>query len=442
MFALLAGCNFRSQRVEMSKDWDQIKKTGKLTLLTENATLSFFEFKGKRMGFEYEILDTFCKAHQLQLEVKVVSKLGDFVRLLRKGEGDVVAANLPIALRQQRYYSYSLPYYHTYQVLVQRKSDSIISEPADLAAKTVYVRKNSAYEKRLLALQEEIGAPIDIRYKRSLPLAEDLIEEVVNGRIQYTLVHENQARVAKDIHPSLHIDTRMSFEQKIAFALRPKSKLLKEKLDAFLASYINSEAYTQLKNRYFDYISAAPTQLYLKPKGALSPFDDLFKKAAQNYGWDWKMLAAVAYKESRFNPNASGFGGAYGLMQFMPGTGPNYGVYPTSTPEVQIKGGMKFIAKMDKLWGGITDPNERRKFILASYNAGVNHVHDAQKLAQKRNLNPQKWEGNVGEMMLNLGKHEFYSDPVVKAGALRGTRTYKYVIKVMSRYENYKNLVR
>jgi len=257
MFALLAGCNFRSQRVEMSKDWDQIKKTGKLTLLTENATLSFFEFKGKRMGFEYEILDTFCKAHQLQLEVKVVSKLGDFVRLLRKGEGDVVAANLPIALRQQRYYSYSLPYYHTYQVLVQRKSDSIISEPANLAAKTVYVRKNSAYEKRLLALQEEIGAPIDIRYKRSLPLAEDLIEEVVNGRIQYTLVHENQARVAKDIHPSLHIDTRMSFEQKIAFALRPKSKLLKEKLDAFLASYINSEAYTQLKNRYFDYISAA-----------------------------------------------------------------------------------------------------------------------------------------------------------------------------------------
>jgi membrane-bound lytic murein transglycosylase F len=437
MFALLAGCNFRSQRVEMSKDWDQIKKTGKLTLLTENATLSFFEFKGKRMGFEYEILDTFCKAHQLQLEVKVVSKLGDFVRLLRKGEGDVVAANLPIALRQQRYYSFSLPYYHTYQVLVQRKSDSIISEPANLAAKTVYVRKNSAYEKRLLALQEEIGAPIDIRYKRSLPLAEDLIEEVVNGRIQYTLVHENQARVAKDIHPSLHIDTRMSFEQKIAFALRPKSKLLKEKLDAFLASYINSEAYTQLKNRYFDYISAAPTQLYLKPKGALSPFDDLFKKAAQNYGWDWKMLAAVAYKESRFNPNASGFGGAYGMMQFMPNTGPGFGVYPDSSPEVQILGGARLLNRLFKRWGEIDDEQTRMKFALASYNAGLCHIEDAQRLARAAGLNPKKWDGNVELMVKKLDDPQFYRAEMVRCGAYRGQAT-NYVAKVLGIYERWK----
>jgi membrane-bound lytic murein transglycosylase F len=149
----------------MRKDWAQIKNSGKLTVLTENATLSFFEFKGKRMGFEYEILDTFCKANNLHLEVKVVSKIGDYVRLLKKGEGDVVAANLPIALRQENYFQYSVPYYQTYQVLVQRKSDTLITEPSRLAAKTVYVRKNSAYEKRLLALQEEIGSTIDIRYK-------------------------------------------------------------------------------------------------------------------------------------------------------------------------------------------------------------------------------------------------------------------------------------
>jgi membrane-bound lytic murein transglycosylase F len=321
--------------------------------------------------------------------------------------------------------------------LVQRKSDSIISEPANLAAKTVYVRKNSAYEKRLLALQEEIGAPIDIRYKRSLPLAEDLIEEVVNGRIQYTLVHENQARVAKDIHPSLHIDTRMSFEQKIAFALRPKSKLLKEKLDAFLASYINSEAYTQLKNRYFDYISAAPTQLYLKPKGALSPFDDLFKKAAQNYGWDWKMLAAVAYKESRFNPNASGFGGAYGMMQFMPNTGPGFGVYPDSSPEVQILGGARLLNRLFKRWGEIDDEQTRMKFALASYNAGLCHIEDAQRLARAAGLNPKKWDGNVELMVKKLDDPQFYRAEMVRCGAYRGQAT-NYVAKVLGIYERWK----
>ena len=104
---LFQGCDLRSRRQEMRKDWTQIKAAGKLTLLTENTTLSFFEFKGKRMGFEYEILDTFCKANHLKLEVKVLNKLSDFGRLLRKGEGDVVAANLPIALRQEKYFQYS-----------------------------------------------------------------------------------------------------------------------------------------------------------------------------------------------------------------------------------------------------------------------------------------------------------------------------------------------
>ncbi len=434
---LLLGCNFRSQQDEMRKDWAQITRTGKLTLLTENSTLSFFEFKGKRMGFEYEILDTFCKAHHLKLEVKVVNKLGDFVRMLRKGEGDVVAANLPIALRQQKYFNYSIPYYQTYQVLVQRKSDSIISEPAYLAGKTVYIRKNSAYEKRLLALQEEIGATIDIRYQKTAPLAEDLIEEVANGQIHYTLAHENQARIVKDMHPNLDIATRMSFEQRIAFALRPKSKILKEKLDAFLQTYIASEAYTQLKKRYFDYIASTPTEFYLTPKGALSPFDALFKKAAQAYNWDWKVLAAVAFKESRFNPNARGFGGAYGLMQFMPNTGPQFGVFPESSPEVQIRGGMRYLQTMSKRWASISDEQTRLQFTLASYNAGMSHIEDAQRLARAAGLNPNVWDGNVALMVNKLDEPQYYRSELVRCGAYRGQAT-TYVAKVLAIYARWK----
>lgn len=434
---LLQGCDFRSRRQEMRKDWTQIKAAGKLTLLTENTTLSFFEFKGKRMGFEYEILDTFCKANHLKLEVKVLNKLSDFGRLLRKGEGDVVAANLPIALRQEKYFQYSLPYYQTYQVLVQRKSDSIISEPAYLAGKTVYIRKNSAYENRLFALQDEIGATIDIRYQNTSPLTEDLIEEVVNGRISYTLAHENQARVAKDMHPNLDIATRMSFEQRIAFGLRPKSKVLKQKLDAFLQVYLASEAYTLLKKRYFDYIVSTPTEFFLTPKGALSPFDAFFKKAAQKYNWDWKVLAAIAFKESRFNPNARGFGGAYGLMQFMPNTGPQFGVLPDSSPETQINGGMRYLNAVSKRWAGIADEQIRLQFTLASYNAGMCHIEDAQRLARAAGLNPNVWDGNVALMVKKLDEPEFYRSDLVRCGAYRGAAT-AYVAKVMGIYSRWK----
>lgn len=430
-------CTEKARSPIYRKDWVQIKKIGKLTVLTENATLSFFEFKGKKTGFEYEILDTFCKANGLQLEVKVVSKIGDYIRMLKKGEGDIIAANLPIALHQEKYFQYTVPYYQTYQVLVQRKSDSLLTEPAHLAKKTIYVRKNSAYEKRLLALQEEIGAHIDIRYKRSLPLAEDLIQEVVNGRIKYTLVHENQARVAKDMHPILDISTRMSFEQRIAFAVRPKSKMLKQKMDLFLKTYLNSEAYKLLKKRYFDYISAAPTEILLAPRGAVSPFDALFKNAAQRYNLDWKLIAAVAFKESRFNPNARGFGGAYGMMQFMPNTGPHFGVYPESSPEVQINGGGRYLSSLYKRWSSIKDEQIRMQFTLASYNAGKGHIEDAQRLARAAGLNANVWDDNVALMVKKLKDPAFYRSEFVRCGAYRGAAP-SYVAHVIEIYSRWK----
>lgn len=434
---LLAACANSSAKRAIDKDWQQIQEAGKLTVLTENSTLSFFEFKGKRMGFEYEILDTFCKAHQLKLEIKVISKLSDFQRYLKVGEGDVVAANLPITLGQEAEFAFSIPYYQTYQVLVQRKSDSIVSEPAYLAGKTVYVRQQSAYEKRLIALQDEIGAQIDIKYQKTLPLAEDLVEDVVSGQIPYTLAHENQARISKDMHPNLDISTRMSFEQRIAFALRPKSKVLKQKLDAFLQTYIASDAYTLLKKRYFDYITTTPTEFFLTPKGALSPFDALFKKAAQKYGWDWKILAAIAFKESRFNPNARGFGGAYGMMQFMPCTGPQFGVYPDSSPETQINGGMRYLNSVGKRWAAIADENVRLQFVLASYNAGMGHIEDAQRLARAAGLNPNLWDGNVALMVKKLDEPEFYRSELVRCGAYRGAAT-SYVAHVMGIYSRWK----
>jgi membrane-bound lytic murein transglycosylase F len=105
---------------------------------------------------------------------------------------------------------------------------------------------------------------------------------------------------------------------------------------------------------------------------------------------------------------------------------------------VQIRGGMKYIARIRTMWRDIEDPVERSKFVLASYNAGSGHIKDAQKLAEKRGLNPKVWEDNVEAMVMNLGKREYYSDPVVKSGALRGTITYKYVRGIMARYEGYK----
>jgi membrane-bound lytic murein transglycosylase F len=433
---LVVSCLPSKTNDQFHSDLKEIRKKGKLTVLFENSSLSYFEYRGKKMGFEYEIVDSFSKHIGLPLEIKVISDSKEFSSYLNDGEGDIISANLAVSLSQKDIISYSVPYYFTHQVLIQRESKDPIRDPLDLSNKTVYVRENSAFSRRLHCLQEEIGEHIRVKSIKNDPITEDLIEMVANNQIDYTIAHENLARISKELHSNLNIKTPLSFKQKIAFGLRNSSPQLKKKLDDFLIKYCSSTHFIDLKKRYFDYLTEIPNEVILIKRGQLSPFDAIFKKEAAKYGWDWRFIAAVTFKESRFNPNARGFGGAYGLMQFMPNTGPKYGVVPGSSPEIQIAGGMKLINKIFNSWSTIPDKEQRMKFTLASYNAGKGHIDDAQRLASEYGLNPKIWDGNVAVMVQKLAIPEYYRSHVVKCGAYRG-HAYSYVNSVYSKYKQW-----
>ena len=431
---IMSSCSSISDREHVGIDLKEIHKKGKLTVLLENSSLSFFEYRGKKLGFEYEILAAFAKSIHLPLELKVVSNSKDFFRLLNDGEGDILGANLAISLADKKIINYSEPFYFAEQVLIQRQNDTLIREPLDLIEKTIYVRKNSCFQKRLTSIQEEIGSKIAVKTFDNDPITEDLIEKVANGEINYTLAHENLARISKELHPNLNIQTKISFKQKIAFALRLKSPKLKKSLDLFLEKYCESNEFKELKKKYFDYLSNQVVIDFTFKNGNLSPFDDLFKDAANKYSWDWKILVAISHKESRFNPNARGLGGAFGLMQFMPLTGRIYGVGPSSTPKEQIDAAMKMLDKTYRSWSSVPDPEQRMKFTLGSYNAGRCHIEDAQKLARDNGLNPDLWDGNVELMVKKLSDPEYYGSARLRCGAYRGGA----VSYVRTIYSNYK----
>ena len=261
---------------------------------------------------------------------------------------------------------------------------------------------------------------------------------VASGKINYTLANENLARISNDLHPNLYTKTLVSAQQKIAFGLRKNNPKLKQRLDQFLRLYCASPQFAFLKHRYFDYMDVDPIiQIAPITKGNISPFDQLFKNAAKKFGWDWKIIAAISCKESNFNPNARGLGGAFGLMQFMPNTGAHYGVYPNSSPEVQINGAMVMINKVYNSWSSIPDPEQRLKFTLGSYNAGKGHIDDAQRLAIKNGLNPLIWDGNVQLMVKKLSDPTFYRDAVVRCGAYRGPASV-YATAVYQKYLSWK----
>lgn len=436
---LLIACETATKKKVNKKaiDLKEIQKKGKLTILTENSSLSFFEYREKNLGFEFEILEAFAKHIGIPLEVKVVPKYSNLRRFLNNGEGDIIAANLAITLSGQKKINFSYPYYYSNQVLVQIKSDSLILDASELIGKEVVVRKNTIYDRRLLALQEEIGGFIKIKYAKEDLIVEDLIEKVLKGEIKYTIAHENLARLSKEEHPKLDIKTKVSFKQRIAFGMRTNSPKLKDTLNEFLKIYCESVEFKELKHKYFDFIPEEMGEVAPLGRGKISQYDKLFKQAAKTAGWDWKFLAAVAYKESRFNPYAKGAGGAFGIMQFMPNTGNNFGINPMSSPEVQITAGMKLIDRIYQTWTSIPDKEQRFKFTLASYNAGPCHIFDAQTLAKEKGLNPELWDENVELMVEKLSDPDYYRQPGVKCGAYRG-HAVKYVESVIQIYNSWK----
>lgn len=440
----------------VSIDLPEILKRGKLTVLAENSSTSFFIYRGKKMGFEYEVLKEFANELGVELEIKIVNNLDKLTEMLNSGEGDIIACNYTVTRERSKAIDYSVPFLRTPQVLIQRKPEGwekmseaklqkhIIRDPSQLANKKIHVWKNSSYYQRLSHLQDEIGDTIFMVEENGILSSEEMIEMVSEGLIDYTVTEANIARINERFFDNIDVETEISVRQKIAFGLRKASPLLSARLDKWLLAFMDKKTFKYLKSKYFDLKHLpAKTEDYLASikGGHLSKFDDLFKKAAAKHGeLDWQLLASVAYQESKFNPNVVGFGGAYGMMQFMPNTGPKYGVYPNSTPEVQINGAMKKLNKDYSNWKNIPDNDQRAKFTLATYNAGKGHIEDAQRLAKKHGLDPLIWDENVEKMMLNLSKGEYYRDEVVKHGALRGSHTYKYVRTVFGRYVEWKSV--
>lgn len=192
-----------------------------------------------------------------------------------------------------------------------------------------------------------------------------------------------------------------------------------------------------------------PSEHHPRPKmknqseGIISDYDALFRQNSSVCNWDWRLLAAQCYQESAFDPSAVSFAGAQGLMQLMPSTARSLGVQESEVynPAININAAARLIHKLNGQLANIENLDERINFILASYNGGLGHVKDAMALTKKYGGNSQLWK-DVEVYILKLEQSEYYRDPVVKYGYLRGTETAGYVRKIRSHWDYYRNNVR
>lgn len=440
---------------EVKIDLEEIRKRGYINALVDNNSISYFIYKGQSMGYEYELLNLMAKHLGVELKITITTGVERAIDQLNRGEGDILAFPLTITKDRTEYLSFSKPHFLSRQVLVQRKPENwrklnadeiqshLIQDPVELIGKEVYVLPATSFERRLINLSEEIGGDIIIRKDTSIAESESLIRKVALGEIDYTVTDHMIANVNASYYPNLDVSLPLSVSQQVAWATRKNSPQLLEAVNEWLAMIKKEPTFMVIYNRYYKNPRTSLLRLksdYSSLGGSkLSPYDTLIKIGAAKLGWDWRLLASLVYQESNFSPTGESWAGARGLMQLMPSTAKRFGAADPDDPGQSLSAGVGYLKYLDGYWyNKVQDPQERIKFILASYNAGLSHIIDARKLAEKNGKDPSKWEDHVEYFLMKKSDPKFYRDPVVMAGYCKCEEPVNYVRDILDRYEEYK----
>src|SRR5690554_2459635 len=447
---LAASCKDRKDTVEQDfwvnpaqTDLKDIVKRGTIRAVVDNSSTSYYIYRGRRMGYEYEMLRNLSQRMGVQLRLVITDDIEEAFKFLVQGKADIIAMNLEETEERKQYASFSDPTNSLSTVLVQRTGEEIMGELSQLDKKTIHLRSGSVYKQQLEALQEKHQLEINIIEVQES--SENMVNKVMSGEIDYTVVDNDIALVNATYYDDIDVSLEISEVSEVSWAVRRNSPDLLEEINQWIkkgkeSSYfaiLYSKYFLNKKNSYFRNNSAFSSISGDK----ISVYDDIIKKGANELGWDWRLLAALIYKESRFDTAAVSYAGAQGLLQLMPVTLERFGVTDSSDPLESLMAGVRFLKYLDKFWmERVPDSNERIRFILASYNVGHGHVEDAWRLALKFGKDTKRWS-NVAYYLERKSQREFYRDPVVKSGYAKGHMAVEYVQDVINLYESYRVLV-
>ena len=431
-----------------------IIRRGKLVAITDDNPFNYFEVKGESRGYQYEMLKKFANNLGVELEILVEPDYHKALQYLQQRRVDVVAMEMPLITDRRFAVEQTEPLFMAQQVLVQRKPDNwrkmrdmktvkghLITDLSQLEGKTISLSALSRKQYYMSDLQNATNYRIGINASSQKNVG-NLIEDVLKGDAEYTIAFENTANAYSLIYNDLDVSTTTSPEIGVSWAVRKGSVNLREAINQWIEDNRDSREFKYQYTKYFE----NPRYVHLalgKPlrHKAISDYDDVIRQMSTSINWDWRLLSALIYRESKFRTDVKSRVGAFGLMQLMPSTARRFGVHEGSAPHEQIAAGVRLIKYLDNaLKSRVPDPEERKKFILAAYNIGLAHVLDAYNLAGKLDKNPMIWDDNVEYCLLAKSQPEFYNDPIVKYGKVSGKETQRFVNDVLERYDHYKTV--
>lgn len=403
-------------------DLDAIKKRGILRIAMPNNGLSYFFFRGAPFGRQYSLGLRLARELGVRLEVVVARRQSDLLPLLLSGRADLVAGTLTETEQRREAVDFSVPLARVDELLVQPAGEAPIKTVEQLSGREVHVRRTSSYWETLTALQATVPGLRLVAVDEKVETAQ-LIDLVGRGDIPLTVADYDIFHVGLNPRTDVQSHLVVGRGRDRGYAMRKGSPLLKEAVDGFVVS-------ERGRDKDVKAMKEADVTAPEVPAGALSPFDGLARRAGQKHGVDWKLLVAVMEVESGFNPKHQNWIGARGLLGVMPHTVAELGMDKVDLyePAVAIDAGAARLRRiMDSLEKDLPAV-ERRRFTLAAYHIGVEHLEDARQLARSLDLDPNVWEEHV-ERALLLKRDPQYAGST-RFGFCLGTDASQYVSRV------------
>jgi membrane-bound lytic murein transglycosylase F len=401
---------------------EQVLDDGRLVVVTRNSPTTYYLGPEGPLGPEYDLARGFADSIGVEIEVYTVDSIREMLDDVANGRAHLAAAGLTATDNRSPKIRFGPVYRQVTEVLVYRSGERRPRTPTDLAGKHLEVAADSSHAETLALLREKHP---DVTWLEH-PTAdqEELLERVSTGEIDFTVVDSSSFRVSRYFYP----EARKAFE---LTEPRPLSWALKDGLDDSVP-----EAIVQIDERYFsrpvefDYVG---TRTFLRHVDARLPqYKDMFQQAAADVGMDWRLLAAVGYQESHWNPSAVSPTGVRGIMMLTRDTARSMGIADRQDPFDSIIGGARYLLRVkNKIPERIPEP-DRTWLALAAYNVGFGHLEDARIITQIRGGNPDRWTEVRANLPLLIQK-KWYSR--VKRGYARGWEPVHYVDNVRSYYE-------
>lgn len=427
---LLGGC------AEEPSTLERVQAEGVLRVITRNSPATYFQDRNGETGFEYELVKRFADDLGVELQIETADNLDELFASLNQPNGPVLAAaGLVQSDGRQAQARFSLPYLEVTPQVIYRNGQQRPTRPDDLLGKRILVLKGSSHAEQLAALKLQLP---ELSYEESAAVeVVDLLRMVDEGQIDLTLVDSNELAMNQVYFSNVRVAFDLGDVQNLAWATAPgEDRSLLDEMNAFIERAQKNGSLQRFKDRYYGhvdvlgYVGAYTFAQHLQQR--LPRYEKYFREAAKANQVDWRLLAAMGYQESLWQPSATSKTGVRGLMMLTLRTAQAMGVSDRLNPKQSIEGGAKYIMHVkEQLSESIPEP-DRTWFALAAYNIGGGHLEDARKLTEAEGLNPNKWL-DVQKILPRLSQKQWYSK--TRYGYARGGEPVHFVRNIRRYYD-------